>query len=68
MVVGRQATPTSWSKENHPVSKGKPPGTLNKLTRTMKDAAVLAAEELGQIPMKDWAKQLNVGDPNGLKG
>jgi hypothetical protein len=32
------------------------------------DAAVLAAEELGQVPMKQSAKQLNVGDPNGLKG
>jgi hypothetical protein len=33
----------------------------------MKDAAVLAAEELGQVHTKHWAKQLT-GDPNGLKG
>jgi hypothetical protein len=26
-----------------------------------------AAEELGHLPIKQWAKQLNVGDPNGLK-
>jgi hypothetical protein len=42
-------------------------GSLNKITRTMKDAAVAAAEELGHLPIKQWAKQLNVGDPNGLK-
>jgi hypothetical protein len=32
----------------------------------MKEAAVAAAEELGQLPIKQWAKQLNVGDPNGV--
>ena len=42
-------------------------GSLNKITRTMKDAAVAAAEELGHLPIKQWAKQLDVGDPNGLK-
>src|SRR5580693_8101791 len=49
-------------------NKGRPPGTLNRITRTMKEAAVAAAEELGQLPIKKWAKQLDVGDPNGMKG
>jgi len=67
MVAPKSATPASWTKGNAPKG-GRPPGTLNKLTRTMKDAAVAAADELGQLPLKQWAKQLNVGDPNGLKG
>jgi hypothetical protein len=46
---------------------GRPRGTLNKITRTMKDAAVAAAEELGHIPYKDWAKSL-VGDRLSCKG
>jgi hypothetical protein len=33
----------------------------------MKDAAVQAAEELGHLPLKKWAAQLQIGDPNGLK-
>src|SRR5271167_3335193 len=66
VVAPKAATPGSWTKETRPKG-GRPPGTLNKLTRTMKDAAVAAADELGQIPTKHWAKQLN-GDPNGLKG
>jgi hypothetical protein len=40
-------------------------GALNKITRTTKDAAVEAAHELGQVPVKLWAKQLD-GDTNGL--
>jgi hypothetical protein len=62
----------SYTKESRALAvganKGKPPGTLNRITRTMKEAAVAAAEELGQLPIKQWAKQLNVGDPNGMKG
>jgi hypothetical protein len=63
---------TSFTKESRAAvsgaNRGRLPGTPNKLTRTMKDAAVEAANELGQLPLKQWAKQLNVGDPNGLKG
>ena len=33
----------------------------------MKDAAVAAAEELGQLPVSQWEAQLEYGDPNGLK-
>jgi hypothetical protein len=67
-----KANSTSYTKESRALAvganKGKPPGTLNRITRTMKEAAVAAAEELGQLPIKQWAKQLNVGDPNGMKG
>jgi hypothetical protein len=66
VVAPRAATAGSWTKETRP-NGVKPVGALNRLTRTMKDSAVAAAEELGQVPMKQWAKQLN-GDPNGLKG
>jgi hypothetical protein len=46
---------------------GRPVGSVNEITRTMKDAAIAAAEELGHIPYKDWAKSL-IGDPeNGIK-
>ena len=31
-------------------------GTLNRITRTMKAAAVEAAHELGQVPVKHWAQ------------
>jgi hypothetical protein len=62
---------TSFTKESRAAAagsnRGKVPGTLNKITRTMKDAAVEAAHELGQVPVKLWGKQLN-RDPNGLKG
>jgi hypothetical protein len=66
-LSNRAANSTSWKKGENP-TKGRTVGSLNKITRTMKDAAVEAANELGQLPLKQWAKQLNVGDPNGLKG
>jgi hypothetical protein len=45
---GQGPNATSFSKETRPAAanKGKPVGTLSKITRTMKDAAVAAAEEL----------------------
>ena len=66
VVAPRAKTAGSWTKETRPNSV-RPAGALNRITRTMKDAAVEAAHELGQVPVKQWAKQLN-GDPNGLKG
>jgi hypothetical protein len=65
-LSNRAANSTSWKKGENP-TKGRTVGSLNKITRTMKDAAVAAAEELGHLPIKQWAKQLDVGDPNGLK-
>jgi hypothetical protein len=68
-ISRRHATPGSFTKGNRPAgaNKGKPVGTLNKITRTMKDAAIAAAEELGHYDVKDWNKLL-VGDPrSGVK-
>jgi hypothetical protein len=46
---------------------GRPKGSLNKITRTMKDAIVAAAEELGHIDFDKWREHLK-GDPkNGMK-
>jgi hypothetical protein len=66
VVAPRAKTAGSWTKETRPNSV-RPAGALNRITRTMKDAAVEAAHELGRAPVKQWGKQLN-GDPNGLKG
>jgi hypothetical protein len=66
VVAPRAKTAGSWTKETRPNSV-RPAGALNRITRTMKDAAVEAAHELGQAPVKQWGKQLN-GDLNGLKG
>ena len=62
MVAPKPATPGSWTKETRPAgaNRGKPVGTLNRITRTMKDAAVAAAEELGHLPMKKWAAQVQL--------
>jgi hypothetical protein len=58
----------NYSKDRQPQrNPGRPPGSLNKITREMRDAVIAAAEELGHIPYKDWAKQLEVGDENGMK-
>jgi hypothetical protein len=63
-LSNRHANATSWKKGGNP-TKGRHPGTLNKITRTMKDAAVAAAEELGHIPYKQWAKQLAASTCSG---
>ena len=55
VVAPKAATAGSWTKGTAPKG-GKPPGTLNRITRTMKAAAVEAAHELGQVPVKHWAQ------------
>jgi hypothetical protein len=40
-------------------SPGRPPGSTNKMTREMREAVLGAAEELGQIPFKDWKKEVD---------
>jgi hypothetical protein len=58
----------SFSKDNPPPGRGRPAGSPNKVTRTMKDAAVAAAEELGQVPVSTWDKTQLEGDKNnGMK-
>jgi hypothetical protein len=56
-MAGRSATSGSWKKGEAPdvaarqpqAGPGRPPIVPNKITRTMKDAAVAAAEELGWL-------------------
>jgi hypothetical protein len=46
---------------------GRPPGSLNKITRTMKDALVAAAFELGQLHTDNWEEAIKEPDPDGMK-
>jgi hypothetical protein len=66
----RPANAGMFTKDRRPENKGgRPPGALNKLTRSMKDAAVAAAVELGEMPRDQWeeaAKQAHRGE--GMKG
>ena len=55
VVAPRAKTAGSWTKETRPNSV-RPAGALNRITRTMKAAAVEAAHELGQVPVKHWAQ------------
>jgi hypothetical protein len=50
--------------KRHP---GRPPGSLNKITRTMKDAAIAAAFELGQLGFDKWEEEAKKADPDGMK-
>jgi hypothetical protein len=54
-----------FSATNRPPSanNGRTPGTPNKITQSMKDALIAAAEELGAIPRKQWKKLADQGDP-----
>jgi hypothetical protein len=45
---------------------GRPPGSVNRLTREMQDAVISAAEELGHVDFDKWAGELK-GNENGLK-
>jgi hypothetical protein len=58
-----------FSKDRPRRGPGRPPGSVNKITRTMKDMAVAAATELGQLPRDRWDEEAKKGDPdNGMKG
>jgi hypothetical protein len=57
----------NFSKKQPDKNPGRPPGSLNKITRTMKDAAVAAAEELGHHDRDQWTLIASKGDPNGMK-
>ena len=50
--------------KRHP---GRPPGSLNKITRTMKDALIAAAVELGQLPLSQWEAELEKPCSDGMK-
>jgi hypothetical protein len=58
-----------FSKDRPRRGPGRPPGSVNAITRTMKETAVAAANELGQLPRDKWDEEANKGDPdNGLRG
>jgi hypothetical protein len=38
------------------------------MTRTLRDAVIAAADELGRIKYKEWSKQLEGEPENGIKG
>jgi hypothetical protein len=46
---------------------GRPPGSLNKITRTMKDALVAAAVELGQLHTDKWEAEAKRPVPNAIQ-
>jgi hypothetical protein len=66
-LAKRAATAGSWGKGEAPLSGGRPPGAVNKITRTMKNAAVAAAEELGRLNTDEWAEHIKLPDPDGMK-
>jgi hypothetical protein len=39
-------------------SAGRPAGSVNKITREMREAVLAAADELGLIPFKDWKQEI----------
>jgi hypothetical protein len=45
-VRGRVRHSGSFSKDNQPERRGRTAGSLNKITRTMKDAIIAAADDL----------------------
>jgi hypothetical protein len=64
-------TPNSgmFSKDRPRRGPGRPPGSVNKITRPLKDAAVAAASELGRLPRDKWTEEANKDDPdNPMKG
>jgi hypothetical protein len=65
-VHERKANATSWKPGGAPQSS-RPPGVVNKNTRTMKNAAVAAAEELGRLHTDEWAEHVKLPDPDGMK-
>jgi hypothetical protein len=48
-------------------ANGRPPGSLNKITRTMKDALIAAAVELGQLHTSKWEAEAAKPDVDGMK-
>jgi hypothetical protein len=47
---------------------GRPPGSLNKITREMREAILAAAEELGRVPFSKWKEQIEVeNEHDGIK-
>jgi hypothetical protein len=60
----RKPYPNRFTSTKQPDnSPGRPAGIPNKITQSMKDALIAAAEELGAIPKKEWKKLAAQGDP-----
>jgi len=65
----RAVNPGVFTKDRQPKrNPGRPPGAVNKMTRTIRDAVIAAADELGRIKPKEWSKQLEGEPENGIKG
>jgi hypothetical protein len=43
------------------------PDAVNRITKTMKNAAVAAAEELGRLHTDEWIEHVKLPDPDGMK-
>jgi hypothetical protein len=59
-----------FSTTNQPAENnkgGRPKGTTNKISRTMKDAAIEAANELGEIDYELWPEHLKGCPGQGMK-
>jgi hypothetical protein len=53
-------------EKRHP--GGRPPGSVNKISRQSREAVLAAAEELGPVPFNKWKQEILVRDaPDGIK-
>ena len=53
-------------EKRHP--GGRPPGSVNKISRETREAVLAAAEELGHVPFSEWKKEIEVEKAaDGLK-
>jgi hypothetical protein len=68
--VPHRISQANYSKDRQPQrNPGRPPGSLNKITREMRDAILAAAEELGRVPFSKWAAEIEVENQlDGMKG
>jgi hypothetical protein len=57
-----------FSSSYQPPNRGRHLGSVGRITRTMKDAVIAAADELGQVDPALWPEHVK-GDPGqGMKG
>ena len=49
----------SVSKGDKRCAMGRPPGSVDKITREMREAVLAAADEVGHIPFKNWKQEIN---------
>jgi hypothetical protein len=68
--VPHRISHANYSKDKQPQhNPGRPPGSLNKITREMRGAILAAAEELGRVPFSKWGAEIEVENQrDGMKG